>query len=99
MGAIILDWNVGGELLSRQMLSHVKVPVLFTHHQRRIDEKTGFLFGATSDLQARRVREIVEAAGQPIEYKSLPTMGHPMHQIDPALFANTLTAWAETLKA
>ncbi|HTS50720.1 MAG TPA: alpha/beta hydrolase [Bryobacteraceae bacterium] len=82
-----------------QMLSHVKVPVLFTHHQRRIDDKTAFLLGATSDLQARRVREIVEAAGQPIEYKSFPTMGHPMHQIDPALFANTLTAWAQTLKA
>jgi pimeloyl-ACP methyl ester carboxylesterase len=82
-----------------QMLSHVKVPVLFTHHQRRIDEKTGLLMGATSDLQARRVREIVEAAGRPIEYKSFPTMGHAMHQIDPASFANTLIAWAETLKA
>jgi pimeloyl-ACP methyl ester carboxylesterase len=82
-----------------QMLSHVKVPVLFTHHQRRIDEKTGALMGATSDLQARRVREIIQAAGQPLEYKSFPTMGHAMHQIDPALFANTLTAWAETLKA
>jgi pimeloyl-ACP methyl ester carboxylesterase len=82
-----------------QMLSHVKVPVLFTHHQRRIDEKTGFLFGATSDLQAGRVRQIIEAAGRPIEYKSFPTMGHAMHQIDPALFANTLSTWAETLKA
>ena len=82
-----------------QMLSHVKVPVLFTHHQRRIDEKTGILMGATSDLQASRVREIVQATGQPIEYKSFPAMGHPMHQIDPALFANTLTAWAEKLKA
>ena len=82
-----------------QMLSHVKVPVLFTHHQRRIDEKTGVLMGATSDLQARRVCEIVQSTGQPIEYKSFPTMGHPMHQIDPALFANTLTAWAEKLQA
>ena len=82
-----------------QMLSHVKVPVLYTHHQRRIDEKTGVLFGANSDLGARRVREIVQATGEPFEYKSFPTMGHPMHQIDPALFANTLTAWADTLKA
>jgi len=82
-----------------QMLSHVKVPVLFTQHQRRIDEKTGILMGATSDLQASRVREIVQATGQPFEYKSFPAMGHAMHQIDPALFANTLTAWAETLKA
>ena len=81
-----------------QMLSHVKVPVLFTHHQRRIDEKTGLLMGASSDLQASRVREIIQATGQPLEYKSFPTMGHAMHQIDPALFANTLTAWAETLK-
>ena len=82
-----------------QMLSHVKVPVLFTQHQRRIDENTGFLIGATSDLQAKRVREIVQATGQPLEYKSFPAMGHPMHQIDPALYANTLIAWAETLKA
>jgi len=43
------------------------------------------------------LREIIEAAGQRIEYKSFPTVGHAMHQIDPALFANTLTAWAETL--
>ena len=82
-----------------RMLSHVKVPALFTHHQRRIDEKTGFLIGAISDLQVSRVREIIQAAGQPFEYKSFPAMGHPMHQIDPGLFANTLTAWAGTLKA
>jgi hypothetical protein len=81
-----------------QMLSHVKVPVLFTHHQRRIDEKTGMLFGATSDLQAQRVVEIVQATGQPIEVKSFPTMGHQMHDIDSALYVNTLTAWVEKLK-
>jgi pimeloyl-ACP methyl ester carboxylesterase len=82
-----------------QMLSHVKVPVLLTHHQRRIEEKSGALIGALSELGARRVGEIIRAAGQSFEYKSFPTMGHAMRQIDPALFANTLMAWAETLKA
>ena len=34
------------------MLRSVKVPVLFTHHFRMIDEATGALMGASSDLQA-----------------------------------------------
>ena len=37
-----------------RMLRSVKVPVLFTHHFRMIDEATGALMGASSDLQAAR---------------------------------------------
>ncbi len=79
-----------------RMLKSVKCPVLFTHHFRRVDEN-GYLLGAISDQQAKRVRELVEGTGQPIDYRSFPTMGHPMHALDPALFAGTLVEWAQTL--
>jgi pimeloyl-ACP methyl ester carboxylesterase len=49
------------------MLSAVKVPVLFTHHARAIDEANGYLFGAASDLQATRACELVTEAGQQID--------------------------------
>jgi pimeloyl-ACP methyl ester carboxylesterase len=80
------------------MLSSVRVPVLLTHHFRRVDEKSGALMGALSDLQAERARALVTEAGQPIEYRSFPTMGHAMHQLDPKLFASTLLDWAKTLR-
>ncbi len=80
-----------------RMLSQVKVPVLLTHHFRAVDEKTGWLLGALSDLQAARVRELVEAAGQTVDYRSFPTMGHSMHGQDPRLFADTLADWAAKL--
>jgi pimeloyl-ACP methyl ester carboxylesterase len=77
-----------------RMLAAVKVPVLFTHHFRLVDEATGLLMGASSDIQAQRARELVEAAGQPFDYQSFPAMDHSMHGQDPALFAKTLTEWA-----
>ncbi len=80
-----------------RMLSAVKVPVLLTHHFRKVDEATGLLLGALSDVQAARVRELVGAAGQPIEYRSFPTMGHSMHGQDPKLFTETLVAWIDSL--
>jgi pimeloyl-ACP methyl ester carboxylesterase len=80
-----------------RMLARVKVPVLFTHHFRKLDETTGDLMGAISDLQAARVCELVRAAGQKVDYQSFPTMGHSMHGQDPELYANTLRAWAATL--
>jgi hypothetical protein len=55
--------------------------------------------GAISDLQAARVRELVEGAGQPFEYQSFPQMTHSMHGADPALFARTVTQWASALPA
>jgi hypothetical protein len=68
--------------------------VLFPHHFRHVDETTGFVMGAISDLQASKVRELVEAAGQPFDYRSFPQMGHAMHSQDPQLFADTLSEWA-----
>jgi hypothetical protein len=79
------------------MLKAVKVPVLFTHHFRRVDETTGFVMGAISDLQVGRVRAIIEEAGQPFDYRSFPQMGHAMHSQDPQLFADTLSGWATTI--
>jgi pimeloyl-ACP methyl ester carboxylesterase len=81
------------------MLMRVKVPVLFTHHARMIDEKNGTLIGAISDLQAAKVRELVEGAGQPCEYVSLPDAAHAMHAADPARYADVLTGWARSLPA
>jgi pimeloyl-ACP methyl ester carboxylesterase len=82
-----------------RMLKAVKVPVLFTHHFRRVDEATGIVMGALSDLQVGRVRAIIEAAGQPFDYRSFPQMGHAMHSQDPQLFADTLSEWAATIGA
>lgn len=89
--------TVGASCDHARMLAAVKVPVLFTHHFRRVDEATGFVMGALSDLQAGRVRAIVEAAGQPFDYRSFPQMGHAMHGQDPTLFADTLAGWAAAL--
>ena len=77
-----------------RMLAGVRVPVLFTHHFRKVDPETGRLGGAISDLQAARVRELVTEAGQTIDYLSFPDMAHSMHRQDPALFAGTVTGWA-----
>ena len=76
-----------------RMLQAVKVPVLFTHHFRRVDDE-GLLMGAITDGQAQKVRELVEGAGQPFDYRSFPAMGHSMHGQDPKLFADTLSEWA-----
>jgi hypothetical protein len=75
------------------MLRAVKVPVLLTHHFRQVDEKTGFLMGALSDLGAKRVLELLGEAGVAVDYRSFDTMGHSMHGQDPQLFAETLVDW------
>jgi pimeloyl-ACP methyl ester carboxylesterase len=80
-----------------RMLAAVKCPVLFTHHFRWVDEKSGTLVGAISDHQVERVRELIDTAGQPFVYKSLPDMGHALHLLDPSLFARLVTEWAATL--
>jgi len=86
--------SVGASCDHARMLKAVKVPVLFTHHFRHADEATGFVMGAISDLQAGRVRALIEEAGQPFDYRSFPQMGHSMHGQDPQLFADTLSGWA-----
>ena len=57
------------------MLRAVKVPVLFTHHFRMVDEASGALMGAISDLQVDRVRQLVTEAGNTFEYHSFPSDG------------------------
>jgi pimeloyl-ACP methyl ester carboxylesterase len=81
-----------------RMLASVKCPVLFTHHFRHIDESGGYLLGASSDLQARRICELVSRAGQTIDYRSFPQMPHSMHGTDPKLFTQLLVEFAAKLK-
>jgi pimeloyl-ACP methyl ester carboxylesterase len=81
----------------QRMLSAVKVPVLFTHHFRTTDEATGALMGASSDLQAARIKQLVTEAGLPIEYVSLPATPHSLHGSDPQLYVDTVVGWAKTL--
>jgi pimeloyl-ACP methyl ester carboxylesterase len=80
-----------------RMLTAVNVPVLITHHFRHVDDATGTLIGALSDLQAQRAVELIRAAGQPVDVQDFPTIGHSMHGQDPNLFATTLTSWATQL--
>jgi pimeloyl-ACP methyl ester carboxylesterase len=80
-----------------QMLAAVKVPVLYTHHLRNIEPQSGALIGASFDLQAAYACEFMRVAGQRVDYRSFPTMGHVMHMQDPELFAQTLVEWASTL--
>ncbi len=81
----------------KQMLSAVKVPVLLTQHFRHVDEETGHLQGALSDLQARHVGELVRAAGQRFDYRSFPEMGHHLHNMDPKLYVTTIQDWLAEL--
>jgi pimeloyl-ACP methyl ester carboxylesterase len=80
-----------------RMLTSVKVPVLLTHHFRRVDEATGQLMGALSDAQAARACTLIASAGCAVDYQSFPSMGHSMHGQDPGLFVDTLARWAATL--
>ncbi len=81
-----------------RMLARVKSPVLYTHHFRNVDEaRGGHLLGAASDLQAKRVCELVSGAGQEIDYRSLPQMPHSMHGADPKLFTQLLVEFERKL--
>ncbi len=81
------------------MLRSVRVPVLLTHHFRHVDDETGFLMGALSELQARRTLEILGKAGVPVTYRSFDMMIHAMHSADPALFVETLVEWSKSLSS
>jgi len=80
-----------------RMLAAVKVPVLFTHHFRHIDEESGRLQGALTDLQLRHARDLITGAGQRFDYISLPDTAHNMNQADPQRYATILSDWATTL--
>ena len=79
------------------MLSQVKVPVLFTHHFHHLDADTGNLLGAISDQQVAHVRKLVEGAGNSFTYQAFPHMPHAMHEHDPAGYASTVTGWLATI--
>jgi pimeloyl-ACP methyl ester carboxylesterase len=81
------------------LLAQVKVPVLLTHHFRIVNPESGNLLGALSDLQAAKVRELVGAAGAPIEYVSLPDAAHALHFADPERFVQAVGGWAKRLAA
>jgi len=82
-----------------RMLTRVKTPVLLTHHFRAIDPASGALLGALADVQAERVLALIREAGQPVEYRSFPQMGHSMHGQDPKGFAETVVGWVDGLGA
>ena len=82
-----------------RMLASVKCPVLYTHHFRYVDETEGHLMGAASDLQAKRVCELVRLAGNSIDYRSFPQMSHSMHAENPKLFAQLIVEFDAKLKA
>lgn len=79
----------------QSMLQHVKVPVLFTHHFRRVDADSGNLVGALSDAQIGHVKRLVEGAGNSFTYKSFPKMPHSMHEHDPICYVTAVTEWLE----
>jgi len=70
--------------------------VLFTHHFRMIDESSGGLIGACSDVQAGRVTQLVKGGGATLTYRSFPMTGHSMHGQDPAMFVETFVDWSST---
>jgi pimeloyl-ACP methyl ester carboxylesterase len=83
-----------------RMLRSVKVPaVLLTHHMRVTNEETGFLFGAMSDQQARRVHDLLADAGVNVTYRSFPDVGHSMHGDKAELYVETLLDWVKSLDA
>jgi pimeloyl-ACP methyl ester carboxylesterase len=79
------------------MLPQVKSPILLTHHARAINPVTGALFGAMSDFQVEQATRLIEGAGVPFEYVSLPEAMHQMHIHDPDQYVRVLTDWARRL--
>jgi len=96
-GRAFVEGTVALSCPHETMLSHVKTPVLLTHHARVIFPETGNLLGALSDIQAAKACELVRSAGVPLEYMSLPDAAHAMHAAQPDRFAKVVTDWAKGL--
>jgi pimeloyl-ACP methyl ester carboxylesterase len=93
-------WNgtVAASCDHERMLRSVRVShVLLTHHFRAVDERSGALMGALSDVQATRVLELLREAGVTVDYRSFPTVGHSMHGTEPDLYVDTLLDWVAGL--
>ncbi|MET0135666.1 MAG: alpha/beta hydrolase [Kibdelosporangium sp.] len=98
-GAAFWSGRVGITCDHEAMLTHVKVPVLFTHHFHYTDPDTGNLVGAISEQQARHVRRLVEGTGNSFTYRVFPNMPHSMHGADPVTYVATVTEWLDGLDA
>jgi pimeloyl-ACP methyl ester carboxylesterase len=96
-GRAFWSGSVAASCDHERMLRSVKVPVLLTHHFRIVDEATGMLFGAMTDQQAQRVQALVSGTGVALQYRSIPTVGHAMHDENPKLYVDTVLEWVETL--
>jgi pimeloyl-ACP methyl ester carboxylesterase len=96
-GAAFWSGTVAASCDHDAMLRSVRAPVLLTHHFRHVDDTTGQLMGAISDLQAQRVIELLCGASVEVDYRSFETMGHSMHGQDPKLFTDTLVDWSAKL--
>lgn len=96
-GDAFYSGRVGLTCDHENMLSHVRVPVLFTHHFHFTDPDTGNLLGAISDHQVEYAKRLIESAGNSFTYKAFQAMPHSMHGHDPATYAATVTEWLDTL--
>jgi pimeloyl-ACP methyl ester carboxylesterase len=94
-----IEGTVAASCRHERMLAGVKVPMLITHHMRHVDEATGRLMGALTDLQARQACELIRGAGQTCDYVSLPDAAHAMHAAQPDRFAKVIGDWAKALPA
>jgi pimeloyl-ACP methyl ester carboxylesterase len=89
-----VEGTVAASCRHDRMLAAAKAPMLLTHHSRYVDEATGRLMGALTDLQARQAGDLVKAAGQSFDYLSLPDAAHAMHAAQPERFATVVRDWA-----
>jgi pimeloyl-ACP methyl ester carboxylesterase len=81
-----------------RMLRSVKTKhVLLTHHMHVVDDSTGRLLGAMSDVQAARVQALLQEAGVSVTYRSFPTSMHQMHATEPDVYVDALVEWVDSL--
>lgn len=81
-----------------RMLRSVRVPhVLLTHHFRMVHEATGRLIGAMSDQQAQRVQDLLAESGVDVTYRSIPDVGHAMHDEAPQRYVDVVLEWADAV--
>jgi hypothetical protein len=66
---------------------------------RVTDDDNGFLLGAMTDQQAKRVMSLLIGAGVRAEYRSFPDVGHSMHGERPELYVGTLLSWVSSVGA
>jgi pimeloyl-ACP methyl ester carboxylesterase len=94
-----VEGTVAASCRHERMLAAAKVPVLLTHHARHVDDSTGRLMGALTDLQAQRAGDLIKGAGQSFDYVSLPDAAHAMHAAQPERFATVVGDWVKKLPA